>query len=559
MAKVCISGQYGQSSADKELMLLSLIDVLRRLDSEMEIVVFSADPEQTREDFDVDAVKSDQWDAVRNELKSADLLISGGGELLKESSDLSDLKYYLRVIKTALRLNVSVFVFNQIIPDFENKRAKAMVARVIKKVRKISVADQSSADVLHGMGIRRGRIHVTEDPLLALGDVEREWRLIQMPIIDPLTPENDDAAENEDIKKESAAKEKVAIEVQIDEEAEKKEAEKINAPIDYDGKDVEIEIRIVSREEKVNEDTAEVPAVDGCDAEAEAPVDEEEVSVEEDQGKEEEKVIAEAPVNPAKKTPTRPHDLGIVAPTFWKKPGEKFAAFAFSPKNDLPVSQITAMADYMIERGYHVVFLPMDYPDDARLGKEIIRMMKNEAYEVDGKMSPRSLYTAIDTVDFVFTSDLYPMILAAVCGKPFASLCCQKRDIEFVNALGLTPTGNMLDYDSEVFIRNFKAAVADPDAVVAAIGENIGGLKEEAAKSEEQLRLIFAQIARMNARNGGKKKSAGIDFSLIVDKVKSFVAGLTKKNQKKSDKNEEETPVEAENVKEAAVDEVKED
>ena len=151
------------------------------------------------------------------------------------------------------------------------------------------------------------------------------------------------------------------------------------------------------------------------------------------------------------------------------------------------------------------------------------------------------------------------MILAAVCGKPFASLCCQKRDIEFVNALGLTPTGNMLDYDSEVFLRNFKAAVADPDAVVAAIGENIGGLKEEAAKSEEQLRLIFAQIARMNARNGGKKKSAGIDFSLIVDKVKSFVAGLTKKNQKKSDKNEEETPVEAENVKEAAVDEVKED
>ena len=559
MAKVCISGQYGQGSADKELMLLSLIDVLRRLDSEMEIVVFSADPEQTREDFDVDAVKSDQWDAVRNELKSADLLISGGGELLKESSDLTDLKYYLRVIKTALRLNVSVFVFNQVIPDYENKRAKAMVARVIKKVRKISVADQNSADIVHGMGIRRGRIHVTEDPLLALGDVEREWRLMQMPIIDPLTPENDDVAESEDAKEKSAAKEKVAIEVEIHEEAATEKTEAVSEPIDYDGKDVEIEIRIVSKEEGVSEDTAEVAAVDIGDEESEAPVAEEDDSVKEEVAEAEEKVVAEAPINPAKKTPTRPHDLGIVAPTFWKKPGEKFAAFVFSPKNDLPVSQITAMADYMIERGYHVVFLPMDYPDDARLGKEIIRMMKNEGYEVDGKMSPRSLYTAIDTVDFVFTSDLYPMILAAVCGKPFASLCCKKRDIEFVRDLGLTPTGNMLDYDSEIFIRNFKAAVADPDAIVAAMGENIGELKEGAAENEEQLRLVLAQIARANARNGGKKKKAGIDFSIMADKVKSFIAGFTKKNQKKDNKVEEKTPVETKDVNEASVDEVKED
>ena len=110
MAKVCISGYYGHGSADKELMLLSLIDILRRLDETMEIVVFSADPEQTEEDFDVTAVKSDQWDRVKREVKSADLLISGGGELLKETADLSELKYYLKVISAALRGKTEVYM-----------------------------------------------------------------------------------------------------------------------------------------------------------------------------------------------------------------------------------------------------------------------------------------------------------------------------------------------------------------------------------------------------------------------------------------------------------------
>ena len=513
MAKVCISGYYGHGSADKELMLLSLIDILRRLDETMEIVVFSADPEQTEEDFDVTAVKSDQWDRVKREVKSADLLISGGGELLKETADLSELKYYLKVISAALRGKTEVYIFNQVIPAYEGARAKAMVGRVMKKVRKISVADQNSVEVLHGMGIRRGRIHLAVDPLLALGDVEKEWRLIQTNLLEPAAEEP--AAEEPAAKPtpaelaerdlEAIENEKITIEVETSPAAAE--------PIDYEGKEVEIEIRVVPEGAAPTTDTVELASTG-------------EIAMVEPPAQTEEKPAAK----PARKTPTRPHDLGVVAPTFWKKPGEKFAAFLFSPKTDLPVSQITAMADYMIDNGYHVVFIPVNYPDDARLGKEILKMMKNEGYEVDGKLTPRSLCTAIDTVDFVFSSDLCPMILAAICRKPLASLCCTRRDIAFISALGLTPTGNLLDYDSEAFIRNFKAAVNDPAAIVASIEENFDDLREKASYTDEQLELIFAQIRRANARSGksqrsasaGAASSAHFDFTKIIDTIKGF-------------------------------------
>ena len=250
MAKVCISGYYGYGSTDHELVLMSLIGALRRQDENMEIVVFSADPAKTEEEFDVIAVGRNDQEAVKREIRSADLLISGGGNLLKETADLQELKYYLKVIKTALRMKRPVFVYNQVIGPFTSSRARSMVARVMTKVRKITVADRQSADVLHSMGIRRGRIHVTEDPVLALADVEAEWKLT-------------DIAEGEG-KKAPSKKEKK------EETKEKKE------PVNYDGMDVEIEIRIVDKKEPAacGGEVTDHTIVIGETAEVEEPVEE---------------------------------------------------------------------------------------------------------------------------------------------------------------------------------------------------------------------------------------------------------------------------------------------
>lgn len=519
MAKVCISGYYGYDSIGNELVLMSMVNALRHQSENMEIVVFSGNPAKTREDFDVTAVDRDDWNMVKNELKTADLLISGGGHLLREDANMDVLKYYLKVIKTALRYKKPVFVFNQVIGPLTSSRAKNMVSKVMQKVHKITVADKDSADLLHSMGIRRGRIHLMEDPVLAMKDFESEWNLTNIvqpeekPVVKPF---------------------------------EKKNAEP--APINYDGMEVEIEIRIVEPEaqpedaaddgaevtgdtieivslsegeadevlaeaEKSGENVVEVPA--GIVAETAPSAAEETVAAEPEGETAEDAVVVntenasvipeENVAKPAKKVWNRPHNLGLVVPSFWKKPGEKFVAFTVSARTDLPVTQITAMADYMIDQGYQVVFLPVNYPDDVLLAKEIITMMKNDAYEVDAKMSPQSLLTAICEVDFVFSSEIYPMMLAAVCKKPLASLCASGRAIDFVTGLGLTPTGSLLAYDGEAFIRNFKAAVANPEVIVSAIETNLPDLQEKAEYGMSLLQILFEQIQRKKARGERRK------------------------------------------------------
>lgn len=482
MAKVCISGYYGYDSIEHELMLLSLVNALRRQANDMEIVVFSAAPEKTEDTFDVVAVDSANREQLKQELKTADLLICGGGHLLKETEDLGDIKYYVKLMKTALHLDLPVFIYHQTFLPYASSRAKAMVASVLKKVRKISVSDRESADVLQDMGLRRGRIHVTEDPLLVLGEVDPDWNLIEI----------DD-------------EEKKAL-AQDTEGAEATVAEKKTAPINYDGMDVEIEIRIV---DKVDPDPKASPAPKKAKKEEPA---------------------AKTP----KSVPNRPQNLARIVPAFWKKPGEKFAAFILSLQTEFPVTQVTAMADYMIEQGFQVVFLPLHYPEDMHFAKEIMSLMEHPAYDVAAMLTPQALFTAIKEVDFVFTSEYYPMLISAVCKKPFVSLCHSEQSEHLVTELGLTPAGNLSEYDGEAFVRNFKAAVADPAAIVHAVEEHLPAIQENVAFGDEQLEMIFAQIERKRTREeragiSHTSKSSGLEFP--TEQLKGIFSFGKKKNK----------------------------
>lgn len=472
MAKVCISGHYGYGCIENELMLMSLVGALRHLDENMEIAVFSANVAQTEADYDVIALGRDRLEELRKELRGADLLIVGGGHLLKETEDFADIKYYLKLIKMAQRMDVPVFLYHQSFEPFSNSRVRMMVAKVLQKVRKITVADAADVEILHEMGIRRGRIHVMTDPILSLREVEEVWEVSE-------------AAEAEQVSQKAMAEAEAW-------KAKEQETSSVENAINYDGMDLEIEIRIVEKEEPKSVVDPEHTIVIGDLADAVIP----------DAANEGTTDVAEAPkaAKPAKPVSNRPENLAAMAPSFWKKPGEKYAAFVVSPKAELPVAQITAMADHMVENGYQVVFLPIHYENDAALAKNIMNKMQHPSYIVDAKMSAPSFCTAVKAVDFVFSTELQALMVAALCKKPLTALCCSEKSLELMVALGLAPTGNLLDLNVDTFVFQFKAAVADSGAVAKALEENLPALQEKAMESEEQLAMVFEQIARKKAR-----------------------------------------------------------
>jgi polysaccharide pyruvyl transferase CsaB len=98
---VAIAGYYGFGNAGDELVLLALIQQLRRARHDVPITVFSARPHQTAEHFGVKAVsrwKPWSWVAA---LWHAEIFILGGGGLLQESTGVWNHIYYLSLLSLA--------------------------------------------------------------------------------------------------------------------------------------------------------------------------------------------------------------------------------------------------------------------------------------------------------------------------------------------------------------------------------------------------------------------------------------------------------------------------
>ena len=161
---IVISGYYGSDNFGDEMILKVLIEKLKQFD--VNITVLSLNPEKTKNLHKVNAVKSfDILKVILTILKS-DILISGGGSLLQDSTSVKSLFYYLFVIKIAEFFHKKVMIFAQGIGPIKNKFGEILCKKLLKKADCITVRDDKSLFLLRGWGINNANLVV--DPLFSL-------------------------------------------------------------------------------------------------------------------------------------------------------------------------------------------------------------------------------------------------------------------------------------------------------------------------------------------------------------------------------------------------------
>lgn len=151
MAKAVISGYYGYKNFGDEEILSVLTKHLKAL--EYDITVLSGDINYTKCKNDVNAVNRFSLRAVINEIKSCDVLISGGGSLLQDVTSLKSLIYYLFIISLGLLFNKKVIIFAQGIGPINNKFAKFITKNILKLCTYVSVRDEKSYNLLKSWNI----------------------------------------------------------------------------------------------------------------------------------------------------------------------------------------------------------------------------------------------------------------------------------------------------------------------------------------------------------------------------------------------------------------------
>ena len=180
MTCIALSGYYGFYNIGDEAILEVIISILRHRIPEVRIVVLSADPDYTGRTFGVEAVSRTHLPSIIRTLKSADLLISGGGGLLQDTTSFRSVAYYLSIMEAALLIGKKVAVFAQGMGPLHRPLALRWVKRVLNRVDLISVRDSISADFLAELGINKN-VRIAADPVFSLRPANEEeitsfWR-----------------------------------------------------------------------------------------------------------------------------------------------------------------------------------------------------------------------------------------------------------------------------------------------------------------------------------------------------------------------------------------------
>lgn len=174
---VLMSGYYGFNNSGDEAILLSMHRNIERLGDNINIVVLSNNPEETKSKYGVRVVYRFSLWKVLKALRGCDVLLSGGGSLLQDSTSTRSLMYYLSIILGARLLGKKVMLYANGIGPVSKNSNRHIVKWVVNKANIITLREENSFEELRAMGVTNKRAHVTSDPVFTMDGIEKKEAL----------------------------------------------------------------------------------------------------------------------------------------------------------------------------------------------------------------------------------------------------------------------------------------------------------------------------------------------------------------------------------------------
>ena len=166
MTTIGISGSYGGLNVGDEAILTCIITELARLVPDVEVVVFSRNPEHTEKHHDVDesiAVREATRDEVIPEVERLDLLLLGGGGILYDD----EVHRYVREVRLAQERDIPTMAYAIGAGPLRGREERAVVRDALDGMDAVTVRDTETKRLLEEVGVAR-EVRVTADPALLL-------------------------------------------------------------------------------------------------------------------------------------------------------------------------------------------------------------------------------------------------------------------------------------------------------------------------------------------------------------------------------------------------------
>jgi len=166
---ILMSGYYGFNNSGDEAILTTIYKNTKKSNDNINITVLSKNPEETKSKYGFEnVVYRFDFFKVLKEIRNCDILLSGGGSLLQDTTSTRSIMYYLSIIECAKIMRKKVMLYANGIGPVSRKKNRNIVKRVLNKVDIITLREEDSLDELVSMGITNNNMFVTADPVFTM-------------------------------------------------------------------------------------------------------------------------------------------------------------------------------------------------------------------------------------------------------------------------------------------------------------------------------------------------------------------------------------------------------
>ncbi|MDT3698316.1 MAG: polysaccharide pyruvyl transferase CsaB [Thermincola sp.] len=155
------------------------------------------------------------------------------------------------------------------------------------------------------------------------------------------------------------------------------------------------------------------------------------------------------------------------------------------PGLDSCLDALTGMADYMMEQGWEVVFIPMHYPADLPPARTAARRMKGSPVIIEESLGFRNLARLISSLDLVIGMRLHALIIAAACEVPMLGLSYDPKVSEFMDMVEQPVLRDLAEINQETLVREIDEILADKAAIKQKLHEKRTELGRQALRNAE--------------------------------------------------------------------------
>ncbi len=166
--EILISGYYGFKNSGDDALLKAIIDDLKKHKESPNIVVLSANPNETARTYRVKSINRLSPVQIWKHMKKAGMLISGGGTLIQDRTSTKSLWYYLAIIKMAKDMGLKVMLYSNGIGPLRKEANIRRTRKILNEVDLITLRDRESLDTLKKIGVTKPKTVLTADPALTL-------------------------------------------------------------------------------------------------------------------------------------------------------------------------------------------------------------------------------------------------------------------------------------------------------------------------------------------------------------------------------------------------------